>query len=178
MKRVWSFLLVAVLALSLCACRATKEDLKIYVVPGEKVTRTMGDEAILDVARKSGRIAFTGQDIAGWLWEEHRVQLKDISVTGKAGDGGSALFQAGPNDLFVLVLGGRTVYVGGFAPATGAVKAARSPYIQDGADDTFYLKIDRKNAEGRDPRADAKLYDYLAEQQLLVSAIQPLGEAE
>ncbi|MBQ6824021.1 MAG: hypothetical protein IJP27_05170 [Clostridia bacterium] len=178
MKRLIAILVAALLLFSLSGCKKTKEDLKFYVVPGEAVTATMGDQAILRAAKKEGRVAFTGENLAGWLWEEHRVQLKDLVVEGGNTDGGSSLFQADAEDLFVLTVGNKIIYVGGFLPAGGSVKALRNPYIQDGTDDTFYLLIDRKYEEGEDPRANAYLYDYLVDQQLLVSAIQPMEGSE
>ncbi|MBQ8895015.1 MAG: hypothetical protein IJ043_11495 [Clostridia bacterium] len=172
MKHLIAFFAVLMLLFSFSGCKKTKEDLKFYVVPGEAVTASMGDSAILSAAKAEGRVAFTGEDLAGWLWEEHRVQLRNVAVKGGQTDGGSPLFQAAAGDYFVLTVGNRIIYTGSFAPANGSVKALKNPYIQDGADDTFYLLVDRKYAEGEDPRANTYLYDYLVEQQLLVSAIQ------
>lgn len=176
MKKMIAFLAVMVLLFTMTGCKQTKEDLKFYVVPGEAVTASMGDDAILAAAKAKGRVAFIGADIAGWLWEDHRVQLSNIAVKGGATDGGSPLFQAEAEDYFVLTIGNRVIYAGGFAPAGGTVKARRNPYIQDGKDDTFYLLVDQKYAEGEDPRANTYLYDYLTEQQLLVSTIQSAEE--
>lgn len=171
MKRLISVIAVAVLLLTLTGCKKSKEDLKFYVVPGEAVTASMGDDAILSVAKMKGRVAFTGNDIAGWLWEDHQVQLQNVVVKGGKGDGGSALFQAKAQDYFVLTVGGRLIYAGGFAPAESTVKAGRNPYIQDGTNNTFYLLCDRKYAAGQDPRANEYLYEFLTDQQLLVSTI-------
>lgn len=177
MKKIIAFAAVAVLLFSMTGCKKTKEDLKFYVVPGEEVTASMSDDAILAAAKSKGRVAFTGEDIAGWLWEDHRVQLQNVAVKGGENDGGSQLFQAEAEDCFVLTLGKRILYVGGFAPAGGSVKARRNPYIRDGQDNTFYLHCDQKYAEGEDPRANRTLYDYLVDQQLLVTSIQSVEEA-
>lgn len=171
MKRLIGIIAAAVLLLTLSGCKKTKEDLKFYVVPGEAVTASMGNDAILATAKAKGRVAFTGKDIAGWLWEDHRVQLQNVAVKGGKGEGGSPLFQAEAQDCFVLTVGNRLIYAGGFAPAESAVKAGRSPYIQDGQNNTFYLLCDRKEANGKDPRANEYLYAFLTEQQLLVSTI-------
>ena len=171
MKRLIAFFAALVLLFGCAGCKKTKEDLKFYVVPGEAVTASMVDSAILSAAKREGRVAFTGEDIAGWLWEEHRVQLQQVAVKGGQTDGGSALFQAEAGDYFVLTVGNRIIYTGSFAPADGSVKALKNPYIKDGADDTFYLLVDRKYAEGEDPRANTYLYDYLTDQQLLASVI-------
>ena len=172
MKKIWCFALVMVLLFTMTGCKKTKEDLKFYVVSGDAVSAGMADDVVLHTARQEGRVAFTGDDIAGWLWEEHRVQLAEVSVLGGSKDGGSRLFQAEAEDCFVLAIGDRVIYAGSFAPSSGSVRAVRNPYIQDGKDDTFYLLCDQKYAEGEDPRVNSYLYDYLADQQLLVSEIQ------
>ncbi len=174
MKRIFAFAAVVVLLFTMTACKKTKEDLKFYVIPGEEISADMGNDVLLHTARTKGRVAFTGEDIAGWLWEDHRVQLQNVYVLGGATNGGSTFFQAEAEDCFVLTVGNRVIYAGGFAPASDSVRATRNPYIQDGEEDTFYLLCDRKYAEGEDPRTDPYLYDYLAEQQLLVSAIYPV----
>ena len=173
MKRIFALAAVLVLLFTMTGCKKTKEDLKFYVIPGEEISSDMGNDVLLQVAKTKGRVAFTGGDIAGWLWEDHRVQLQNVYVLGGVTDGGSKFFQAEAEDCFVLAIGNRVIYAGGFAPAEGAVRATRNPYIQDGTEDTFYLLCDRKYAEGEDPRTDSYLYNYLADQQLLVSTIQP-----
>lgn len=172
MKKICCFALVLGLLLTMTGCKKTKEDLKFYVVDGDAISLSSADDVVLNTARREGRVAFTGEDVAGWLWEEHRVQLKEVSVLGGSGDGGSRLFQAEAEDCFVLSIGNRVIYTGSFAPALGTVRALRDPYIQDGTEDTFYLLCDQKYAEGQDPRADSYLYNYLVDQQLLVSEIQ------
>lgn len=172
MKKIWCFAMVFALFLTLTGCKKTKEDLKFYVVNADAVSAGVADDVVLNIARQKGRVAFTGEDIAGWLWEEHRVQLENVTVLGGSTDGGSRLFQAEAGDCFVLAIGDRVIYTGSFAPASGSVRAVRNPYIQDGEEDTFYLLCDQKYAEGEDPRTDSYLYDYLADQQLLVSEIQ------
>ncbi len=173
MKKIFSLILVVGLLFSMTGCKKTKEDLKFYVVEGSLVSAGMADGVLLNIARTKGRVAFTGADIAGWHWADHRVQLADLSVLGGVKDGGSRLFQAGAEDCFVLAIGNRVIYAGSFAPSSGSVRAVRDPYIQDGEEDTFYLLCDRNYADGEDPRVNSKLYDYLVEQQLLVSEIQP-----
>ncbi len=172
MKKIIAFTAVLALFFTLSGCKKSKEDLVFYVVPGEAVTASMVDNSLLTTAKMKGRVAYTGEDLSGWLWEEHRVQLKDVAVTGGQTNGGSALFQADAGDIFVLAVGDRVIYAGGFAPATGSVKAIRNPYIQDGESDTFYLLCDQKYAQGEDPRVNTYLYDYLADQNLLVSTLE------
>ena len=172
MKRILVFAMILTLFFTLTGCKKTKDQLKFYVIPGQEVSAEMGDDVLLNLAKTEGRVAFTGEDIAGWLWEEQRVQLKKLPVVGLAEDGGSAFFQAEAGDCFVLAIGNRVIYAGGFAPSSGSVRSTRDPYIRDGADDTFYLLSERKDGKGEDPRTDSYLYDYLVQQQLLVSAIQ------
>ena len=172
MKRIGCLALTVLLLLVMTGCKKTKEDLKFYIVDGDAVSVGMADGAVLNTARREGRVAFTGEDLAGWSWEEQRVQLADVSVVGGSRDGGSRLFQADADDCFVLAIGNRVIYTGSFAPDSGSVRAVRNPYIQDGEGDTFYLLCDRKYAEGEDPRINGYLYKYLTDRQLLVSEIQ------
>lgn len=170
MKKLFSLLLVLALAVSLTGCKKSKEDLRFYVLDGDLVSAGMADGVLMNLAKSKGRVAFTGADIAGWLWEDQCVQLAEVSVLGGAEDGGSRLFQAEAKDCFILALGNRVIYTGGFAPASGSVRAVRDPYIQDGEENLFYLLRDRK--DGEDPRLNSRLYDYLADQQLLVSELK------
>ena len=172
MRRMIALLVGALLLVTLCSCRKTKEDLKFYVVSGSEVTASMGDDAILAAAKKKGRVAFTGADIKGYLWASHRVQLQNVNALGGTRDGGSAFFQADPEDLFVLALGGKVLYVGGFAAGSSTVNPPRNPYIKDESSMVFSIIYDSKFGQGEDPRGNTVLYNYLTDQQLLVSKIQ------
>lgn len=173
MKRFIALAAALVLLATLCACQKTKEDLKFYVVSADLLSSAdLDGEALLKLAKKKGRIAFTGANIKGYLWAEHRVQLQDINALGNMQDGGSRLFQAGPEDLFVMAIGNRVIYAGGFAAGSGSVNPPRNPYIQDENESVFAIRYDSRYGTGEDPRGSARLYDYLADQQLLISRIQ------
>lgn len=163
--------LLVLLLGTLCSCAKTKEDLKFYVVSGSAIHAEMTDAQLLAAAKKKGRVAFTGADLKGWLWPTQQVQLQAVGALGNAGDGGSALFQAQAGDAFVLTLGSRILYAGGFKPGSGTT-AVRNPYIEDESGAVFAIVYDRQYGAGEDPRANTALYDYLTDQQLLVTKIQ------
>lgn len=172
MKRLLLILITAVLLFSLCACRSQRADLKFYVLSAEDVTENMSDSALLSLAKKKGRLAFTGEQVQGYLWAEHQVRLKDVDVRGGAQDGGSRLFQTNAGDLFVLALGGRVIYTGGFEAGAGTVTPPRSPYITDIDETTFAICYDAKYTDCADPRGNERLYNFLTDRQLLVSRFE------
>ena len=167
MKKALALLLVGLLLLGLCSCQTAQKDLKFYVVRGEDADAGMVDSTLLQIARKKGRIAFTGEDIRSWYWADHQVLLRDLSIKGSAADGGSALFRAEANDLFLLVLGNDVLMVGGFAPAGDSPDLPREIYIEDGAADNFAIGCRKEYSAEADPRNVEKLYHFLAEQDLL-----------
>ncbi len=171
MKKIIAIWMIALLLLGCTACRRQRDDLKFYVVRGSEVAAGGGESGLLSQARRNGRIAFTGADIKGWDWAHHQVELKGVAVRGGETDGGSRLFQATAEDLFLLVLGNRVIYSGGFAKGSATVADLQPLYIEDGEGDTFYLRLNGKFQEGADPRADETLYKYLTAQQMLVSAV-------
>jgi hypothetical protein len=123
---------------------------------------------LLAAAKKSGRIAFSGEDIQSWYWQEHKVQLKAVEVTGGTVNGGSALFKTDGEDLFILTLNGRVVFTGGFESTAPVPGIQREIYIKDGEGETFTIACTRVYEAGQDPRNDAALYEYLADMNLLV----------
>ena len=166
-KRILALLLAVLLLLGLCACSVKREDLKFYVVRGADVTDSMVDTTLLRVAKEKGRLVFTGEDIRGWYWADHQVLLRDLAVKGGQTDGGSALFQAEAEDVFLCVLGNEVVYVGGFSAAGDNVSLPREIYIEDGASDNFAIRCRHTHDAEEDPRNVQKLYDYLARYDLL-----------
>ena len=163
MKRFFAIMAALVLLLGLSACKAQREDLMFYVLKEADVPQNAGTDTLLRAAKTKGRLVFTGEDVEGWLWAEHTVRLKSVNVKGSAADGGSVLFQTKAKDVFLLVLGNRVLYTGSFEAEKQGV------YIQDAGDLDF--KIGFQNAYGdlTDPRGSTALYDFLIEQQLLVS---------
>lgn len=167
-KRIVALLLACLLLLGLCACQPARKDLKFYVVRGADVTDSMVNSTLLRVAKEKGRLAFTGEDIRGWYWKDHQVLLRDLAVKGGATDGGSALFQAKAEDLFLCVMGNEVLYVGGFSAAGDGVALLRDIYITDGEADNFAIACRTEYAAEKDPRNVEKLYNYLAQYDLLV----------
>ena len=172
MKRFFLGLLALLLLLSLCGCKKSAGELKFYVLSAGDLKESMSDSDLLALAKSKGRLAFTDEQLSGWRWAEHEVKLKDPEVRGGARDGGSRLFQAGPQDLFVLALGGQLIYVGGFTAGSGTVTPTRSPYIADLDDSTFAIRFDSKYTDRSDPRGNERLYSFLTDRQLLVSRFQ------
>ena len=169
MKKWIAVALILLLACGLAGCKAQKDDLKFYVLKKADVTDSMVDSALLQAAKEKGRIAFTAEDIKGWYWQEQKVYLQDVSVLGGQKDGGSALFQAEAEDVFLLVLGNRVLYSGGFQAAGSTVSPLREIYIKDGEEDSFSIACRKEYEAAEDPRNQTVLYNYLAEQQLLAS---------
>ena len=169
-KRMAILLILLVFIISGSGCSARKDDLKFYVLSGSEVSEKMSDDALFALAKKKGRIAFSGEDLAGWLWTEQKVQLLPPNVIGESGRGGSVLFQTTGEDYFLITLRGKVVYSGGFVRAQSDSRPPRNPYIRDtGEGSVFEICFDARFG-GEDPRNQARLYRFLADQQLLVSS--------
>ncbi len=166
-KRFIAILILIMMLGCLSSCRSARDDLKFYVIKQADVAENMADSALLAAAKRSGRVAFTGEDLRGWYWPDHQVLLRDLSVYGGAEEGGSRLFQAEAGDVFVLVLGNRVLYSGGFASAAETLGDTGEIYIQDGAADNFAVACRNEYEAEQDPRNVDALYDYLADYNLL-----------
>ncbi len=169
MKRWIAILLALSLLLGLGACRANPQDIQFYILDGEDLEGARSNSALLSLAKKEGRVAFTGADIQSWHWESHHIRLKNIAVTGGAQEGGSALFMADPEDLFLLVLDGQVLYAGEFEQSVNTVAERQEIFIKDGEGDDFYICCHQLYESAQDPRNLQRLYDYLADCQLLIS---------
>ncbi len=163
MKKILAVLLAALLLLSLVGCRAKAEDLVFYVLKNEDVPAAKS--ALLSAAKEKGRAVFTGEDLEGWLWSDQRVRLKNVNVKNTAVDG-SALFQTASTDVFVLVLGNKVLYSGGFQ------KNAAGVSIRDAGTRDFEFCFTDPFGDQTDPRGNAELYEFLVDQQLLVSELK------
>lgn len=163
MKRILAVFLAALLLLSLAGCKAEPEDLVFYVLKKEEVPSV--ESALLSAAKERGRAAFTGADLEGWLWSAQRVRLKNVNVKNTAADG-SALFQTASTDVFVLVLGNKVLYSGGFQESGAGV------YLRDAGERDFQLLFSDPFGDQADPRGNTALYDFLVDQQLLVSELK------
>ena len=170
MKRY--ILLLAAVLLLLCGC-AKNDTLYLYILPADSVQDNMSDGEIASLAASEGRLAMTGDDFSGVVWESQLFELKKDAVpsvgTTSAESGGSALLKTTDSDVFVWVLGGKTVYVGGFARGQSNADSVRVPYIEDSGRYTFVLKTDDRY--GDDKRFNKRLYRYFHDAGLLKSEI-------
>lgn len=163
MKRIIAFLLAALMLFSLAGCRAERNDLVFYVL--KKADVPAAESALLSAAREKGRAVFTGEELEGWLWSAQKVRLKTVNVKNTANQG-SALFQTESTDVFVLALGNEMLYHGGFDESGAGV------YIRDAGERDFELCFSDPYGEKSDPRSNTALYDFLVNQQLLVSELR------
>ena len=162
MKRIVVFLMIALLLFSLCGCRAKAEDLTFYVLKKEDVPSS--ERMLLSAAKEKGRTVFTGEELEGWLWAEHKIRLKNVNVKNTASQG-SALFQTDADDVFVLALGNKVLYEGGFDETAGGI------YIRDAGERDFQILFSPSFGK-EDLRSNTALYDFLVDQQLLVSQLK------
>ena len=174
MKKTLALLLWLCLVLTLCSCTHSAGKLQFYVVPAEAYNQNQTDQELLATAKEKGRPAFTDEDLEGVVWQEQLFQMKGLNVLGGYQDGGSAIFQAKAEDAFVLALGNRVIYTGGFEPKAGTAPH-RNPYIADDSATVFSIKYDEKYGTA-DARWNEDLYQYLADRQLLVSNLHQKEE--
>ncbi len=175
MKRTIALLLVCCLMLALGGCTQKAGELHFYVLSAGDFNQNQTDGELLATAKEKGRLAFTDEDLHGVLWKEQQFELKQLNVLGGHQDGGSAIFQSDAEDAFVIALGGRVIYAGGFAPKTGSVPH-RNPYIKDQDSTVFTVCYDEKYGQ-TDARWNETLYQYLADRQLLVSSFMEKEDA-
>ena len=169
-KRLIAVLILIMMLVCLAACKSGRADLKFYVLKNADVAENMSDPALLAAAKSKGRVAFTGEDIRGWYWADHQVLLRELSVYGGTQNGGSRLFQAEAEDVFILALGNRIIYSGGFESAVEPLGDAKEIYIVDGEKDNFAIACRGDYDAAEDPRNVTALYNYLAEYNLLSGA--------
>lgn len=160
------FILIMMLG-CLSSCRAPRADLKFYVLKQADAAENMAESALLAAAKRDGRVAFTGEDLRGWYWPDHQVLLRNLLVYGSAQGGGSRIFQAEAGDLFILALGNRIIYTGGFSAAEDTLGQSSELYIEDGTADNFAVVCRGEYEAEQDPRNVDALYDYLADYDLL-----------
>ncbi|MBR5782819.1 MAG: hypothetical protein IKY33_01170 [Clostridia bacterium] len=169
MKRFRVLLLLCLLVLGGCTGEQT---LELYILPAERVNeQTMTDAEIGKVALQEGRLALRGEDFSGVDWEQQMFAVKSeasVSVSVVTSEhGGSSLLKTTGDDLFVWMLDGKAVYVGGFERGTSSVTSQRSPYIKDRERYIFsVLSI----GEG-DIRFNKKLYSYFHSHDLIKSQL-------
>lgn len=174
MKRIVALLLLICLGATLFGCAREAGELRFYVIPAGAYHQNQTAEELLAIAKEKGRTAFTDENLDGVVWQDQAFQMKELNVLGGYQDGGSAILQAGAEDAFVLALGNRVIYAGGFQPKAGAAPVM-NPYIADESAAVFTIKFDEKYGTG-DPRWNEALYQYLADRRLLVSDLHQTEE--
>lgn len=170
MKKGMMIALLLTLLLSLCGCSGA-ESMQFYVIPEGVIRGGESDAQLLRLAKEEGRLAFTEEQIEGYLWTDHEIRLKERPILGSASDGGSRIFRAESGDCFLLVLDSAVLYRGGFMPSSGDATVQDGPYITDTSFQSFRIAFSSKYSEGEDPRGDQQLYDYLVDHQLLSSKL-------
>lgn len=168
-----SFLIVLfILALSGCSNQKVS-DLKFYIVERSQLTASLSKGEILSLAKKSGRVAFDGDDIDGYNWQTHTVKFKKDSVTSLGSlteeKGGSAIFKVDDSYAFVLIINDQLVYYGGFEQGSKNPSVPLQPYIQDVDRYSFKILFDEKYSDIPDNRANQDLYSFLNKFGLLSS---------
>ncbi len=171
MKRLFAWVVLVGMLLTLTACKQEKEDLIFYVIKAADLPADAAESTLLGIAEDHGRAAFTAKDIDNWYWETHRITLRDVAVRGGSGSSGSSLFQADADDVFVLALGNRVLLYGGFENNVGALALDRELYITDDDGESFHIQCRKTYEESEDPRRVEALYEFLADHNLLASEI-------
>ncbi len=165
MKKIL-FIAVAAMLLLCSGCKKQAEDLKFYVVKQEAISADMATDVLIQTAKKEGRLAFTGADLEGWYWADHTLRLEQVNVKGSAADGGSVLFQTEAGDVFLLMLGNRLLYSGTFDAQDEGI------FIADAGERDFKIHFQNPYGDLKDPRGNQTLYEFLADQQLLLSELK------
>lgn len=165
-KRIMTTLLISAILLTICGCSQDKKsDLAFYVIKRNNITASLSDREVVKVAKKSGRLAFDGEDIEGYNWQTHTVKLYESAVPSlgsvSAESGGSKIFKADDTYAFVLIIKNELIYLGGFKAGSKNPDIPLQPSIRDGEEYTFSIVFDAKYSTGPDNRSNNKLYDFL-----------------
>ncbi len=173
MKKPLLFI-VFLLIISLTGCKnESKSDFKIYVVSRDLITQDLSENEIINVAKKSGRLAFDGDDIQGYNWETHTLTLKDNSVTSHgavtAESGGSTIFKVDDTYAFIFSLNDKLIYYGGFMQGSKNPDIPLQPYMADKDTTSVKIEFDNKYADHKDNRSNTQLYSFFNKFGLLSS---------
>lgn len=170
MKKCISLLFIALFLCTGCHKQAT---LELYVISADSVSEQTSNSDIASLALKEGRKVLSGEDFAGVDWEHQYFELKPDAVPSvgvvTAESGGSALLKTTDKDLFVWLLNGKAIYVGGFQMGNSNASTPRTPFIADKNRYVFEIRTDDKY--GADKRFDKKLYAWFSDAGLLKSEI-------
>lgn len=170
MKKI-GILSALVLMLCLLASCAGRQQLVLYTLSADKIDGTASPTEIAKLAQSEGRVAFTGEQFAGVDWSAQRFAVLPAASQSVSAitpeSGGCALLKTRGDDIFVWVLNGKPVYMGGFTKGVGSTSTQRTPYITD--DERYIFAV---CATGdKDPRFDKKLYNYFSKAGLLRSEL-------
>ncbi len=172
MKRAVVLVMVGICLLSLCACGG-KGALGLYILSAEQVKDSMSAREIGALAAQEGRLALNGQDFVGVDWENQYFAVDAKAVpsvsTVTAEHGGCSLLKTTDEDVFVWVLNGKALYVGGFEMGSSNPATPRSPYIQDKERYTFAIAADDRY--GEDLRFNKALYNWFYKAGLIKSEL-------
>ena len=166
MKKGACILCLICLMCLLVGC-AGKGELGLYVLNAEQVRENMSAGEIGKLALKDGRLALTGEDFAGVDWQQQRFALRPEAVPSVSvltpESGGSSLLKTTDKEVFVWVLDGKALYVGGFPMGISNPATPRSPLLRD--QERYVFAIEHKN--GEDKRFNKSLYRYFSDHGLL-----------
>lgn len=169
MKKVIAIALILCCLLALCACG--KEELALYILPGEQVGENLSATELGSHAKKQGRLALKGEDFAGVDWEQQRFALRPEAVasvsTVTAESGGSSLLKTTDKDVFVWVLGGKALYYGGFKMGISNPDTPKDMRLSD--KERYMFSID--HISGKDRRFDKNLYKWFYNHGLIKSEL-------
>ncbi len=164
MKKILTIFVILILLVS-CSKTASPEDMQFYVLNRNLLTSDITDSETVKLAKNSGRLVFDGNDIEGYNWQTHTVNLYESSVTSvgvvTAESGGSAIFKTSDKYAFVLIIGDDLVYTGGFTSGTSTPDVPLQPSISDNGQYSFKILFDAKYASYSDNRDNIKLYNFL-----------------
>ncbi len=172
MKNRWIARLLIVVVLFCAGCKGQGE-LQLYILPADGVKDGMSAAEIGRLASQNGRLALSGSDFVGVDWEHQYFALDPKAVpsvsTVTAESGGCSLLKTTDQDVFVWVLDGKALYVGGFAMGVSNPDTPRSPIIKDKERYVFSIVADERY--GQDKRFNKALYRWFYEAGLIKSEL-------
>lgn len=170
-KSVVLVVLTAVLIM-ICSCHKTqKNDLMFYVINRESIQSNMSNSEIVSTVKAKGRLAFNGNDIEAYNWQNHVVKLYEEAVPSLGNvtneSGGSSIFKTDDTYAFVLIIKDTLIYVGGFKQGIKNPNPPLQPSIHDNERYSFCIEFDKKYSEHEDNRSNSTLYSFLNKHGLL-----------
>ena len=171
MKKFVGFLCLLLCLCSLCACSG-KGELGLYILAADQVGDGLSAGELGKLALQSGRLALSGSDFTGVDWERQYFAVRPEAVqsvsTVTAESGGSSLLKTTDKEIFVWVLDGKALYVGGFIMGTSNPAEPKDPYLKDKERYCFAIET---NGSGEDQRFNKSLYQWFYRQGLIKSEL-------